>query len=79
MKQVTIKLKNGKTENLSPVSFSRWVCLIEAFDIISQKAHELNIDIDKVLKPVAIEHYMNERYHSVFSDVNYELNNDLLS
>lgn len=79
MKHVTITKKNGKQEQLSAVSFSRWVCLVEAFDIIQSKAHELNINIEKVLKPVAIEHYMAERFPSVLSDVEFELNNGLLN
>lgn len=79
MKHVNIKRKNGKVEQLSDVAFSRWVCLIEAFDLISEKADELKIDLEKVLKPVAIEHYMNERYVSVLSDVKYELKHGLLS
>jgi hypothetical protein len=79
MKNVNIALKNGTIEQFSAVSFSRWVCLIEAFDLISEKASELNIDLEKVLKPVAIEHYMNERYVSVLPDVRYELEHGLLS
>ncbi len=79
MKHVNIKRKNGMVEQLNDVSFSRWVCLIEAFDLISEKADELKIDLEKALKPVAIEHYMNERYVSVLPDVRYELEHGLLS
>lgn len=79
MQNVTITLKNGKVETMDATSFSRWVCLIEAFEIIFEKAAQLNLDIESFIKPVAIEHYINERFDSVLSDVTYELKNGLLS
>jgi hypothetical protein len=79
MKHITITKKDGNQEKFDSVSFSRWVCLIEAFDLISEKAKELGIDLEKVLKPVAIEHYMAERFVSVLPDVEYELEHGLLS
>ena len=79
MQNVNIKLKNGKVETMDAVSFSRWVCLVEAFDIIFEKAAQLNLDIESFIKPVAIEHYINERFESVLCDVKYELENGLLN
>lgn len=79
MKQVQIKRADGAIERLNAVSFARWASLIEAFDLISDKARELNVDLDNFLKPVAIEHYIEERFPSILHDVEYELENGLLS
>lgn len=79
MKHVSIIKKGGNVEQMSSVSFARWVCLIEAFEFISEKARELNVDIDKFIKPVAIEHYIEERFPSILHDVEYELDNGLLN
>jgi hypothetical protein len=79
MKHVSITKKSGKVEQMSAVSFARWSCLIEAFEFIADKAHELNVDIDNFIKPVAIEHYIEERFPSILHDVEYEIENGLLS
>jgi len=79
MNQIQIKRKNGTVEQLTAVSFARWASLIEAFDLISEKANELNVDLDKFLKPVAIEHYIEERFPSILHDVEYEIEHGLLN
>jgi hypothetical protein len=79
MKQVHIERKDGTVEQMNAVSFARWASLIEAFDLISEKAHELDVKLDKFLKPVAIEHYIEERFPSILHDVEYELQHGLLS
>lgn len=69
---IDITKKNGTVESMSVEEFSRWMCLVEAFHFIDQKAKELNIDIDKLLKPLAIEEYVKERYSSMLHDVQVE-------
>jgi hypothetical protein len=52
--------------------FARWACLAEAFIFIENKAEELNINPINMIKPLAFEKYINERYHAMLSDVQYE-------
>jgi len=63
---------------MSLSEFSRWACLVEALIFISEKAKELNISAKHLVKPNALEQYINERYHSVFADVKYEYNTGML-
>jgi hypothetical protein len=74
---ITINTKKGAVE-MSLSEFSRWACLVEALIFISEKAKELNISAKHLVKPNALEQYINERYHSVFADVKYEYNTGML-
>jgi hypothetical protein len=69
---IEIKRNSGIVETMSVTEFSMWMCLMEAFHFINQKAEELNVDIDKLLKPLAIEEYIKERYESMLHDVRVE-------
>ena len=44
----------------------------EAFEFINNRAEELNIDASNMIKPMAIEKYIEERYLSVLHDVEVE-------
>ena len=79
MNKITIERKNGIVEEMSSVSFARWACLIEALGFIQEKAEELKLDVDNFLKPVAIEHYIEERYPAMLHDVDTEINLGILS
>lgn len=70
---VNIKKSNGSVETMSSDEFSRWMCLMEAFYFIEQKAKELNMNIDKMIKPLAIESYIKERFDSMKHDVECEI------
>ena len=50
---------------------ARWLCLYEAVNIISEKAEKCGYNKD-CLKPIPINKYINERYHSVLKDIEYE-------
>lgn len=52
--------------------FTRWMCLAEAFHFIQKKAEELDIEVEKLLKPMAIERYIQERFHAMRYDVEIE-------
>ena len=71
---------NNSTENAPVTSdysqLARWLCLFEAVNIIATRADKMGYDPD-CLKPIPINKYINERYHSVLKDVEYELNNNL--
>lgn len=75
MNVVTIDKRDGTQEEMSIDEFSRWMCLMEAFDFIEKKAEEMGkLDkIDQMLKPLAIEKYINERYPAMRYDVEIEL------
>ena len=62
------------TKNYSQLA--RWLCLFEAVNIISEKADKIGHSSD-CLKPIPINKYIQERYHSVLKDVEYEFNNSL--
>ena len=55
---------------------ARWLCLYEAVNIIADKAEKMGHKGD-CLKPIPINKYINERYHSVLKDVEYEFNSNL--
>ena len=55
---------------------ARWLCLFEAVNIISDRAQKMGYNPD-CLKPIPINKYITERYHSVLKDVEYEFNNSL--
>jgi len=72
MKTITIHRKQGIVEQMSLTSFARWACLVEAFEFIDEKAEELGLDLKDVVKPLAIEHYINERFPAMLHDVTVE-------
>lgn len=70
---ITIEKWDGSIENMSVDEFSRWMCLVEAFYFIETKAEELKLDnVERLLKPLAIEQYIGERYPSMRHDVGVE-------
>jgi hypothetical protein len=79
MNKITIKRKNAVVEEMSSVSFARWACLVEALNFIQEKAEQLNLNVDNFLKPVAIDHYIEERYPAMLHDVDTEINLGILS
>lgn len=75
---ITIETKNGR-ERMSVEVFSRWGCLLEAFEFIQKRAEELNLDVDAFIKPLAIEKYVEERFPSILHDVTVENQMGLLN
>jgi hypothetical protein len=59
---------------MSLTEFARWACLIEAYEFINNKADELGIDSETIMKPSAIEKYIDERFHAMLYDVQCEYN-----
>lgn len=74
---IKIETKKGNVE-MTLTEFARWACLAEAFIFIEKKAEELNINPMNMIKPLAIEKYIDERYHAMLSDVRYEYDLGLL-
>jgi hypothetical protein len=77
----TKSVKKNKTKNI-PTEFidnndklSRWLALMEGIEIIEQKAAELKVDkseFDSLLKPLALQKYINERYNSIKLELDYQ-------
>jgi len=70
---------NSTTDPIVAKDYSqlaRWLCLFEAVNIISDKAKKIGSTED-CLKPIPINKYINERFHSVLKDIEYEFNNNL--
>ena len=87
MKTVTMNLKNGTIEEWSVDQLSRWMCLVEAYDIIHQKADELGLNMGDMVSSKAIEEYIygsstvkkfDGRLHSMRHDVGVEVDLGLL-
>jgi hypothetical protein len=68
--------KNISTEIIdSNEKLSRWLALMEGIEIIEQKATELKVDkaeFDSLLKPLALQKYINERYNSIKLELDYQ-------
>lgn len=75
MYNVNIKTKTGNDHNMSLESYARWLCLAEAFDYIEkgiERRKDRDINIKNVVKPIAIQKYIDERYHAMLHDVKVE-------
>jgi len=72
---IPVITSTGKLHILSSECYARWMCLIEALDVISKDAEKKGIDLDtdsSWIKPIAIKNYMEERYHAMHHDIKVE-------
>ena len=71
--------KNGDVK-MNKETFARWLCLMEAFYIIDKKAEELgfNLTDNDIVKPLAFEKYVQQRFESMVLDLNHDEKNNLL-
>ena len=60
-----------KTYEMSEYEICRWMCLIEAVDIIEQKCSQLGHRGDSVnwVKPIALQKYIDERTESLLFEI----------
>lgn len=75
---VDIQRQGGIVEQMTIEEFSRWMCLVEAFHFIEEKAKQLNVKTEDLIKPIAIDEYIKERYPSMLHDVQCEASLGLL-
>jgi len=68
---IKINRKDG-VEYMDLDTFSRWMCLVEAYDFIEKYGEEYSIDPSNLLNANAIEKYITERYHAMRHDVEFE-------
>jgi hypothetical protein len=71
-KNIVIETSKGKIK-LKPEEYTRWLCLIEALDIISRKAILFKVDLRNKdidwVKPLAFQKYIVERFDSMINEV----------
>jgi hypothetical protein len=71
---ITIQTKT-KSHTLKKEEYARWLCLIEAIDLIERKASELKTDIisdDFWVKPLAFQKYIEQRVETMLLDIGRE-------
>ena len=70
-----IVVKGTKEFKLKKVEYARWLCLIEAIDVVQRKADELRSDMindDFWVKPLAFQKYIDQRLETMVLDVDRE-------
>jgi hypothetical protein len=75
MKDIEFKLKNNTEVKMGFEEFVRWACLVEGIDFISKALDEQNAkkDDDSWIKPLAIQKYIDERFHAMKHDMTVEI------
>jgi hypothetical protein len=72
----TINIQGSeKTHTMKKVEYARWLCLVEAIDLIERKASELKADLisdDFWVKPLAFQKYIEQRLETMVIDVDRE-------
>ena len=70
---VKINRSDGSVEMMNVEEFSRWMCLVEAFHFIGEKAKDLKVNPKDMMKPLPLDAYIKERFVSMLHDVKCEL------
>jgi hypothetical protein len=73
--EISITTKSNKKHIMSVETYARWLCLVEAIEVINKKAKESKIDLDKSdtwIKPLALQKYINQRFPSLYHDFKIE-------
>ena len=71
---VTIQTKNGDV-NMKRMEYARWLCLLEALDLVNRKAQELKADLnsdDFWVKPLSFQKYIDQRLETMVIDIDRE-------
>lgn len=76
--KVEINKRDGSVEEMEMDEFIRWMCLVEALHFIEQKANDLGMNIEGLLKPIAIDEYIISRFPCMKHDVGGEIKLGLL-
>jgi hypothetical protein len=75
VKKISVTTKSNAEHVMSVDSYSRWLCLMEAVELINQQASKSKIDLeksDKWIKPLALQKYINQRFPSMNHDFKVE-------
>lgn len=70
-------MNNITTKDMSLDEIVRWSCLVEAISVADAQMIQHGVDPEKFdwVKPIAIEKYIEERFHSMKHDIVYEMKN----
>ncbi|NDG29099.1 hypothetical protein EB118_03240 [bacterium] len=72
-KTITVNYKD-KSEEMSLETYSRWLCLIEAIELVCGKAKQIKVDISNNMdwiKPLAFQKYIEERHESMKDEIEH--------
>ena len=74
-KTFDFNLKDGGKKTMGFDEFVRWMCLVESLEVISKACDDRNIKASDTnwIKPLAIQNYIDERYHSMRHDLTVEV------
>jgi hypothetical protein len=75
MNENIITVVGNKTHNLKKDEYARWLCLIEAIDVVERRAAELKADMisdDFWVKPLAFQKYIEQRMETMLLDIERE-------
>ena len=74
MRTFDFKLKNGTEIKMGIDELTRWACLIEGIERVSNKCEELGYSRanEEWIKPLAFQKYIDERFHSMKHDLSVE-------
>ena len=75
MKTFKFKLKDNTEKEMDIDELTRWACLIEGLEFITKGAEENNICLkdNSWIKPLAIQKYVEERFHAMKHDIGMEV------
>lgn len=74
-KQILVKTKSNKTHSMTIDTYTRWLCLAEALQLINQQAEKSKIDLEKNnswIKPIALQKYIKQRFPAMNHDFKVE-------
>jgi hypothetical protein len=71
-KYITIETKKQHYK-LKAAEYTRWLCLIEALDVVTRGASRFKVDLNNSdvdwIKPLSFQKYVVERYESMIDEV----------
>lgn len=72
--RMNMKLNNRSARvEMSKGELARWLCLVESIHLIEKKCEEMNVRMsdDFWIQPIAIQKYMDNRFHTMLDEVNH--------
>lgn len=75
MKTFEFNLKDGTKKVMELEEFTRWACLLEGIEKVSEKLEEAGVPQSdgSWVKPLAFEKYIKERYPAMLHDIKTEV------
>lgn len=75
MKTFEFNLKDGTKKVMELEEFTRWACLLEGVEKVSEKLEEAGVPQSdgSWVKPLAFEKYIKERYPAMLHDIKTEV------